>query len=199
MRPYTPIWRQVNSKLVLTENAQRFVGQRIFRELCQDQVLNGGFSGNTQSGSFPIELADQVQGLLIAPATANFIAKIVCGVSDDVLSLLALSIPPRSGRCIIAPAANPTMYKQPALHRNLAYLRDQGYVIVEPQYGHLSCNTPGANIVDCLADQAKKRVPIEIKTFQSSINRNKPRWFAKTNLGESMRQIIEQRCFTATR
>lgn len=134
---------KVKAKLVLTENAQRFVGQRMFRELCQRQVLEGHFSGNTQSASSPPELTNQVHGLLIAPATANFIAKIVCGVADDELSFLALSIPAHSRRTIIAPAANPNMYEHPAFQRNLMYLRDQGYVIVDPQYGRSSCKTPG--------------------------------------------------------
>jgi phosphopantothenoylcysteine synthetase/decarboxylase len=140
----TLINTKANSKLVVTQNAQQFVGQRILRELDQGKIVEGGFSNNRQSASFPIELADHVDGLLIAPATANFIAKLVCGVADDELSVLALSLPPDSKPAIIAPAANPVMYKHPVVQRNLACLRDQGYMIVEPQYGrHLPCDAQG--------------------------------------------------------
>ena len=87
-----------------------------------------------------IALADKADVLVIAPATANCIAKLACGIADDMLTTTALAC---TCTKIIAPAMNTKMYENPVTQRNLKTLEDLGYIIITPGDGYLACGTVG--------------------------------------------------------
>ncbi len=88
-----------------------------------------------------IELAERAELLCVAPATANYLAKAAHGLADDLLSTLTLSF---AGQVVVAPAMNCEMWAKPAVQRNVEQLRRDGFVIVDPEEGWLSCRRQGA-------------------------------------------------------
>lgn len=127
--------------VVMTESAQQFVGPATFEALTARPVYTQVF-GNAE---FPlgahIGLAERAQLLVVAPATANFLAKAAGGLADDLLSTLLLSF---SGPLLVAPAMNCQMWVKPAVQRNVAQMRADGATIIDPEEGWLSCRTQGA-------------------------------------------------------
>jgi phosphopantothenoylcysteine decarboxylase/phosphopantothenate--cysteine ligase len=110
-----------------------------------------------------IELARQAELLCVAPATANFLAKAAHGVADDLLSTLVLSF---TGPVLVAPAMNCEMWAKAAVQRNLGQLRDDGFHIVDPGEGWLSCRERGkgrmaepAEIAATIRQQLEQLVP----------------------------------------
>ena len=92
-------------------------------------------------GTHPhIELAEGADLLCVAPATANLLAKAAHGLADDLLSTLLLAF---HGPMILAPAMNSFMWEKPAVKRNVEQLRADGFLIVDPEEGYLSCGTVG--------------------------------------------------------
>jgi phosphopantothenoylcysteine synthetase/decarboxylase len=89
-----------------------------------------------------IELADQADLLLIAPATANTIAKLAHGLADDALSCVALALNPRAG-ILMAPAMNGKMWLHAATRQNVAALKSRGVEFIGPDEGLLSCGYEG--------------------------------------------------------
>lgn len=126
--------------VAMTRNALRFVGSLTFAALSGQPVLTD--DSWTAEGE-RIEHISSTEGLdlaLVAPATANSIGKIASGIADDALSsaLMACGCP-----LVVAPSMNDRMYRNPFLLRNLAHLREQGAVIVEPEAGRLACGSEG--------------------------------------------------------
>ena len=78
--------------------------------------------------------------MCVAPATANFLAKAAAGLADDLLSTLTLAF---SGPLLLAPTMNESMWQKPPVQRNLAQLREDGFRIIEPAEGWLSCRREG--------------------------------------------------------
>ena len=76
----------------------------------------------------------------IAPATANILAKAACGLADDLLSTVLLSF---DGPVLMAPAMNSLMWEKPAVQRNVAQLRADGVMLIDPEEGYLSCGMIG--------------------------------------------------------
>ena len=130
----------VGVSVVMTRAAGKFVGPATFRALTGRMVSMRTFEDRHSPLGPHIELAQQAELLCIAPATANFIAQAAHGLADDLLSTLLLSF---KGPVIFAPAMNSQMWDKPAVQRNLQRLRDDGYHIVEPQEGWLSCRETG--------------------------------------------------------
>ena len=89
-----------------------------------------------------IELADKAQILLIAPATANTIAKIALGLANDALTCIALALNPQA-KLIIAPAMNGKMWLHPATQQHVATLKERGAEFIGPEEGLLSCGYEG--------------------------------------------------------
>jgi phosphopantothenoylcysteine decarboxylase len=124
--------------VIMTRSATRLVGPRTFQALTGRPVGTGVFG----RGAHPhIELARQAEVLCVAPATANFLAKAACGLADDLLSTALLAF---SGPVIMAPAMNSQMWEKPAVQRNVAQLRADGTVLIDPEEGYLSCGEMGA-------------------------------------------------------
>ena len=103
-----------------------------------------------------IELADEADLLLIAPATAQTIAKLASGLADDALSCIALALNPKAG-LLIAPAMNGKMWLHPATRQNVATLKSRGAEFIGPDEGMLSCGYEGVGRlwpVDKIAERA---------------------------------------------
>lgn len=126
--------------VIMTKNATEFVSPLTFDSLTHRRTVTDTFD---RAHSYEVEhiaLADKADVLVIAPATANVIAKLAYGIADDMLTTTALAcVCPK----IIAPAMNTKMYENPATQRNLETLRRDGWIIVEPASGHLACGATG--------------------------------------------------------
>ena len=129
--------------VVLTENAERFVGVPTFRALSRNPVLSGVFDEPHAERIAHIDLAQSADLVIVAPATANLLAKMAHGIADDLLSTCLLAVPPATP-LLIAPAMNTVMWEHPATQANLQTLKHRGVEIVEPGVGFLACLDFGA-------------------------------------------------------
>jgi phosphopantothenoylcysteine decarboxylase/phosphopantothenate--cysteine ligase len=123
--------------VIMTRSATRLVGPQTFQALTGHPVATGVFGPAAHPH---IELAEAAEVFCIAPATANILAKAACGLADDLLSTVLLSF---DGPVIMAPAMNNKMWAKPAVQRNVAQLRADGIVLVDPEEGYLSCGAVG--------------------------------------------------------
>lgn len=126
--------------VVMTASAGKFMGAATFEALTGRPVLQGVFDSPEHPLGAHISLAEQAELLCVAPATANFIAKLVHGIADDLLSTLYLSFP---GTVLLAPAMNCEMWEKPSVQRNVKQLRLDGVYLVGPEEGWLSCRKKG--------------------------------------------------------
>ena len=128
--------------VVMTADAQQFVTPLPFKTLSRHQVVTGLY--DVEEGWKPahIELADTADLLLIAPATANIIAKLAHGLADDALSCVALALNSQAA-LMIAPAMNGKMWLHPATQANTAVLKKRGAEFIGPEKGLLSCGYEG--------------------------------------------------------
>lgn len=123
--------------VVMTRSASQLVGPKTFEALTGRPVRMHVFG----HGAHPhIELAEKAELLCIAPATANILAKAACGIADDLLSTIVLAF---DGPVLMAPAMNTLMWEKPPVQRNVAQLRADGVVLVDPEEGYLSCGMRG--------------------------------------------------------
>ena len=129
-----------NVQVVMTKNATEFIGPHTFESLTGNRVSVDTFDRNYQFQVEHIALADQADLVLVAPATANVLAKLAHGLADDMLTttILACNCPK-----IAAPAMNTKMYENPVTQDNLDILRKYGWEIVEPASGRLACGAVG--------------------------------------------------------
>ncbi len=132
--------RGYNVEVVLTKNATEFIGPHTFESLTHNRAMVDTFDRNFQSHVEHVALADKADLLIVAPATANIIAKAAHGIADDMLSTTILACD-----CIklIAPAMNTRMYDNPVTQDNLNILRRYGWEVIEPASGHLACGAVG--------------------------------------------------------
>lgn len=130
----------VGVTVVMTRAAQKFVGAATFQALTGRRVLTHGFDRHDHHLGPHIELARAADLLCVAPATANVLAQAACGLADDLLSTLLLSF---TGPTILAPAMNNEMWEKPAVQRNVKQLAADGFYLVGPNEGWLSCRVTG--------------------------------------------------------
>ena len=126
--------RGAQVRVVLTEHACQFVQPLTFETLSGNPAYTDSFDRKYEIEH--VALAKWADLLLIAPATANCMAKMACGIADDLLSTTCLAV-----RCpvLLAPAMNSAMWRNPATQANLALLRSRGLRFVGPVAGHLAC------------------------------------------------------------
>jgi phosphopantothenoylcysteine decarboxylase/phosphopantothenate--cysteine ligase len=124
-----------------TVAAEQFVGPATFAALTGRPVARSIFDEQQYPLGAHIALAERAQLLVVAPASADFLAKAAQGHADDLLSTLYLAF---SGRVLMAPAMNTAMWEKPAVQRNIAQLRTDGVRFVDPESGWLSCRQVGA-------------------------------------------------------
>lgn len=127
-------------RVVMTEHAQQFVTPLTFKEISGNAVATSMWNANQEFNVEHIALANWADAFLVAPATANILAKMACGIADDLLSttLLAAQAP-----IVVCPAMNTGMYQNPATQENIAKLQERGVTVMPPAVGHLACGTSG--------------------------------------------------------
>ena len=155
-----------NVHVILTKGAQNFVTETAMREISGNPVVTSMWQEIQQYDVKHIALAQLADVVLVAPATANVIAKCACGMADDMLTttLLATKAP-----VFFAPAMNTNMYENSITRQNLHTLQERGCHIIEPAAGHLACGTSGVGrmpepqeLVEILADFfATDKEPVE--------------------------------------
>jgi phosphopantothenoylcysteine synthetase/decarboxylase len=128
--------------VVMTADALRFVTALPFKTLSRHPVVTDLYDEAEGWKPSHIQLADEADLLLIAPATANTMAKLALGLADDALGCIALALNP-GARILIAPAMNGKMWLHPATQANAALLKKRGAEFIGPDKGMLSCGYEG--------------------------------------------------------
>lgn len=150
--------QKCNVHVVMTADAQRFVTPLPFKVLSRNPVVTGLFDEVTDWKPEHVELADEAGLLLIAPATANVLAKLANGLADDALTCIALALNPKA-KLLIAPAMNGKMWLHPATRQNVKTLKARGAKFIGPDEGMLSCGYEGIGRmwpVEAIAKRALK-------------------------------------------
>lgn len=132
--------RGYDVEVVLTKNATEFIGPHTFESLTHNRAMVDTFDRNFQSHVEHVALADKADLLIVAPATANIIAKAAHGIADDMLSTTILACDCKK---LMAPAMNTRMYDNPVTRDNLETLRRYGWEVIEPASGRLACGAVG--------------------------------------------------------
>lgn len=136
-------------KVMMTENACQFVSPLIFRSLSKNDVETNLFDEYNKDPIAHISLAHWADLLVVVPATANVIAKVVHGLADDLLTstFLACTCPK-----LICPAMNTHMYENQTTQNNLHLAKQLGYQVLEPVVGHLACDDTGKGKLPAVDD-----------------------------------------------
>src|SRR5687768_12271097 len=151
----------VSLHVVMTTDAQKFITPLPFKTLSRNPVVTDLYDEEEGWKPTHIRLADEADILLIAPATANILAKMAHGLADDALSCIALALNPRA-RILIAPAMNGKMWGHAATQQNVQTLRSRGVEFIGPEEGMLSCGYEGLGRlwnVDAIAARALDLLP----------------------------------------
>jgi len=127
-------------RVIMTQNATRFVGPLSFEALSGQLVCTSLFEKSDDATIRHIEWAESADAVIVAPATANMVGKLAHGLADDALStfMMAVTCP-----VMICPSMNTNMYMSRAVQQNLSILNEYGYLLVEPDSGSLACGTVG--------------------------------------------------------
>lgn len=127
-------------QVIMTEHAREFIAPLTFEALTNQRCHTDTFDRNHEYSTEHVSLASRADAVIIAPATANVIAKLACGIADDMLTttVLACDCPK-----IVVPAMNTRMYENPMTQDNLEKLRKYGVTVVEPAAGRLACGDVG--------------------------------------------------------
>ena len=140
------ILRQLQEKgfkvsVVMTKEAELFITPLTLASLAGEKVYQAKIEDDGSSWQMNhIRLAQEADALLIAPATANMIAKLACGLADDLLTCIALGT---SAKILLAPAMNTEMYKNKIVQENCAKLKKLGVQFIDPVKGKLACGVTG--------------------------------------------------------
>ncbi len=128
-------------RVIMTDHAQQFVTPLTFKEISGNKVATSMWESNQEFNVEHIALANWADVFLVAPATANILAKMACGIADDLLSttLLAAQAP-----IIVCPAMNTGMFENPVTQENIQKLSNLGITVMPPAVGVLACGTSGA-------------------------------------------------------
>lgn len=126
--------------VVMTESAQKFISPLTMRSLTGRPVAVDMWETPLESGIGHIVLAESADAIVIAPATANIIARLAGGIADDILTCTVLA---SHAPVIIAPAMNSNMYENDVTQENISRLKSRGFIFVEPESGHLACGSRG--------------------------------------------------------
>ena len=147
-------------RVAMSAAASRFIGAATFRGVTGNPVLVDLWAPSSEPEPH-VQLGDWAQLLLLAPATANTIAKLAEGRADDIVSATVLAA---RGPLVLAPAMNDAMWAKPQVQENLARVRARGALVVEPEAGHLASGHTGAGrlasgqrLLDALAEAARGR------------------------------------------
>lgn len=140
-----------NVTVIMTKNSTKFITPLTLQSLSKNPVYVDVMEERSPEKINHIELAKQTDLFLIAPASANIIAKLANGIADDMLSTVALAIYPEIPK-MIAPAMNTYMYQNPITRRNIATLNEVGYQEITPREALLACGDFGRGALATLDD-----------------------------------------------
>ena len=135
------VQRGARVSVVMTESAHQFIGATTFEALTNRPVNTNPFQANEHFQGEHIGLARRAELVIVAPATANSIASIANGFADDLLSTTLLAT---TAKVFVAPAMNCDMWAKASVQRNVAQLAADGYHIIDPEDGWLSCGQIGS-------------------------------------------------------
>lgn len=133
--------QHANVTVMMTKNATNFINPITFETLTGNKCLVDTFDRNFQYSVEHVSLANSADVVLIAPATANVIAKLACGLADDMLTTTVLACKCKK---IVSPAMNTNMFENPITQDNIEKLKHYGFEIIEPDSGRLACGDVGA-------------------------------------------------------
>src|SRR5882672_3482900 len=142
-------------RVVMTADALRFITPLAFRTLSRHPVVTDLYDEEQGWQPTHIKLADEADLLLVAPATANILAKLANGIADDALSCIALALNPKA-KLLLAPAMNGKMWLHPATQQNAAALKARGAEFIGPDAGLLSCGYEGLGRLWPVEEVAKR-------------------------------------------
>jgi phosphopantothenoylcysteine synthetase/decarboxylase len=144
---------------VMTADALKFITPLPFKTLSRHPVVTDLYDEEEGWKPTHITLADAADLLLIAPATANILAKLAHGIADDALSCIALALNPKA-KLLIAPAMNGKMWQHPATQQNVALLQTRGVQFIGPDTGMLSCGYEGVGRLEVVEQIAKRAIEL---------------------------------------
>lgn len=126
--------------VIMTKNGEQFISPITFETLTGNKVIDDTFDRNSGYHVAHIAMAAEADLVLVAPASANVIAKLANGIADDMLTstMLACTCP-----VLVSPAMNTHMFQHPATQANIARLKELGYQVIEPASGYLACGDTG--------------------------------------------------------
>nr|WP_143530182.1 bifunctional phosphopantothenoylcysteine decarboxylase/phosphopantothenate--cysteine ligase CoaBC [Massiliimalia massiliensis] len=126
--------------VVMTKNAAEFITPLTFETLTGNKCITDTFARDFEWDVKHVSLAKRADAALLAPATANLVAKLANGLADDMLTTTVLAM-----KCpvLVSPSMNTAMYEHPATQKNLKTLRELGYRVIEPESGVLACKDVG--------------------------------------------------------
>src|SRR5712691_5752355 len=127
-------------RVAMTKRACEFIQPLTFRALSGSHVIVDDYAPDNTDPIAHITFSQSVDLIVVAPATANIIAKFANGVADDFLTTTYLA---STAPVLIAPAMNTSMWEHPATQRNVARLKAEGVFFIEPDYGEMACGTIG--------------------------------------------------------
>jgi phosphopantothenoylcysteine decarboxylase/phosphopantothenate--cysteine ligase len=127
-------------RVAMTESATQFIGVQTLAALSGRSVATDSFTPDHHPLGSHIEVAEAIDLMIVAPATANLLSKFAGGLADDLVSTLYLQ---RQSPVLLAPAMSNAMWSKPAVERNVAQLREDGCHLIGPAEGWLSCRVKG--------------------------------------------------------
>jgi len=154
-------------EVIMTEAATKFITPITFRSITGSPVVTEMFDLASEYSAEHIALAEAADVVVIAPATANIIAKLAAGIADDMLSCTVLAT---KAPVIVAPAMNVNMYENPITQDNLAKLRARDFAIVGPAYGRLASGKMGLGRLGKGGDLAGKRIVVTAGGTQEPVD-----------------------------
>lgn len=150
-----------NVHVIMTENATNFINPITFETLTNNRCLVDTFDRNFQYNVEHVSIAKQADVVLIAPASANVMAKLAHGLADDMLTTTVLAC---NCKKIVSPAMNTQMYHNPITQDNMQILRNYGFEVITPASGYLACGDIGAGKMpepEVLLDYILKEIACE--------------------------------------
>lgn len=147
--------------VIMTKNATEFINPVTFESLTGNKCMVDTFDRNFQFNIAHVSLAQRADVMLVAPASANIIAKMAYGIADDMLSTSALAM---TCPVIVSPAMNVNMFQNPIVQDNLKRLETYGKIVIPPETGYLACRAVGAGKMpseDVLLDYILREIACE--------------------------------------
>ncbi len=153
-------------RVAMTKHATEFIQPLTFRALTENYVLIDDYAPENSDPIAHINFSQNIDLLLIVPATANIIAKFANGIADDFLSSTYLA---STAPVLVAPAMNTTMWENPATQRNIEQLKKDGVQFVEPISGELACKTVGTGKLEDVENIAAQALEVLVQSPKSKV------------------------------